>query len=167
MTIEVETGSGSASSESYASVADVDTYQSNRGITLWATLSTAEKEQALRRATTYMEQVYRLKWIGRRYLSAQALSWPRIDAERADYPDTYDTDAIPTEVVSACCELAFKAAFGDLAPDLGRTTKREKVDVIEVEYEKGVPYVRYRAIDNLLAPLLTGIGSTFARVVRA
>lgn len=50
MTIEVETGSGSATSESYASTSDVDTYQSNRGVTLWATLSTAEKEQALRRA---------------------------------------------------------------------------------------------------------------------
>ena len=165
MTIEVETGSGSATSESYASTADVDTYQSNRGVTLWATLSTAEKEQALRRATTYMEQFYGLRWIGRRYLSAQALSWPRINAPRADYPDNYATDAVPTEVVSACCELAFKAAFGDLSPDISRMTRREKVDVIEVEYEPGAAaFVRYRSIDNLLAPLLSAAGSTVALV---
>ena len=165
MAIEVETGAGSATGESYASVSDVDTFQSNRGVTLWATLSTAEKEQALRRATQYMEQMYRLRWVGRRFLSAQSLSWPRIDARRADYPDNFGTDEIPTEVVSACCELAFKAAFGDLSPDVSRMTRREKVDVIEVEYEPGAAaFVRYRSIDNLLAPLLSAAGSTVALV---
>lgn len=172
MALTVETGSGSASSESYASTSDVDTYQSNRGVTLWATLSTAEKEQALRRATTYMEQVYRLRWKGWRYTRDQALSWPRESVERLDYGlgDYYETDAVPVEVVNACCEMAFKAAFGDLSPDIGRVTKREKVDVIEVEYEGGrAPFVRYRAIDNILAPLLKGDagGDSFVRMVRA
>ena len=74
-------------------------------------------------------------------------------------------DAVPTEVVSACCELAFKAAFGDLSPDISRMTRREKVDVIEVEYEPGAAaFVRYRSIDNLLAPLLSAAGSTVALV---
>lgn len=175
MALTVETGSGSASSESYASVADVDVYQSNRGVTLWATLSTAEKEQALRRATTYMEQVYRLRWKGLRTSIPQALSWPRYLAERVDVgyyapAGYYETNVVPSEVVAACCELAFKAAFGDLSPDIGRVTKREKVDVIEVEYESGrAPFVRFRAVDNLLAPLLKGdaSGSSFVQLSRA
>jgi hypothetical protein len=47
----VEDGTGLATAESYISVADADTRQAALGITNWATLSTAEKEQALRRST--------------------------------------------------------------------------------------------------------------------
>lgn len=181
MALEVEDGTGKANAESYISVADADTYFSNRGYTLWATLMEAEKEQALRRSTDYMLQVYRLKWKGTRVTGTQSLDWPRNWVLRDDYEfatqngaqvigarQYYPADEVPTEVKNACAELAFKAAGGDLAPDIAQRVVREKVDVLEVEYDRyGVPYTQYRAIDNLLAPFLKDVGGAIRKVVRA
>lgn len=181
MALEVEDGTAKADAESYISVTDADTYFANRGYTLWATMSTNEKEQALRRSTDYMLQVYRLKWKGTRVNGTQALDWPRNWVLRDDYEfatlngaqviggrQYYPANEVPQEVRNACAELAFKAAGGDLAPDIGQRTLREKVDVIEVEYDRYSPqFTQFRAIDNLLAPFLDDRGGTIRRVVRA
>jgi hypothetical protein len=173
MALTVEDGTGKADSESFVSVSDADTYHSNRGNTDWASLATAAKEQALRKATDYMEQLYRLMWKGYRHTEAQALSWPRDEVERVDYAflnqsSFYDNDVVPNEVKNACAELALRASADDLAPDLTQGVKREKVDVLEVEYDTNSPqYTRYRAIDNMLAPLLKGTGGAFRKVMRA
>ena len=53
MTLVIEDGTGKSNAESYISVADADTYHSNRGNTDWAALTTAEKERLLRIATDY------------------------------------------------------------------------------------------------------------------
>jgi hypothetical protein len=168
MTIIVEDGSARTDSEAYITVAECDTYFAARNLTLWADVevSEAEKEGALRRATDYMQQVYRMRWAGVRRTDAQALDWPRDLVPRPDGPGTwegvfnyYPADAVPREVKHACAELAFRALFGELAPDVDRVTKREKVDVIEVEYAEGFsPLKRYRAVDNLLAPLFQSAG---------
>jgi hypothetical protein len=163
--LETEDGTAKANAESLITVADADTYFTGRGITNWATLSTTEKEQALRRATDYMEQVYGLKWKGERTKHTQALSWPRYDVCANGFD--VDSDVVPVPVQRACAEMALRAAAGELAPDVGRLAKRETVDVITVEYESGaVPYVRYRAVDNLLAPYLEG-GTGSVKVYRA
>lgn len=181
MTIIVEDGTAKADSESFISVADADVYFAARNLTLWADVevSEAEKEGALRRATDYMQQVYRMRWAGYRKTDAQALDWPRELVPRPDGPGQwmgtllvsyYPSDAIPREVKYACAELAFRALFGELAPDVDRVTKREKVDVIEVEYADGFNVTkRYRAVDNLLAPLFgTGIAAgSNIRLVRS
>lgn len=159
---------GSASSESYTSVAEADAYHLARGNTPWAdaTFSVTEKEQSLRRATDFMEQVYRLNWLGYRVNNTQALSWPRNDVLKDNYY-YYPNDTIPTEVKNACCELASKAAAGDLSPDIAQRVIREKVGVLEVDYAANSPqYTTYRAINNMLAPLLGGIGGAFRKVVR-
>lgn len=172
MTIEVEDGTAKANAESYASVADADTFHSNRGNTLWATMATAEKEQALRRGTDYMEQVYRERWEGVRGTITQALSWPRAYVEYPDVADFYPTsyypdDEVPTEVVNACAEIAFKAASGELAPDIDRVTSREKLGPMEVQYkDSGKPYKTYRSIDNMLAVWLESTGGAFKKLVR-
>ncbi len=116
--------------------------------------------------TDYMEQVYGLKWKGARTTDTQALSWPRYDVCANGFD--VDSDVVPVAVQRACAEMALKAAAGELAPDVGRLAKREKVDVIEVEYESGaVPYVRYRAVDNLLAPYLDSVGGGSVKAYRA
>ncbi len=161
MALTVETGAALSNADSYCSVADALAWHAARGITTWATITTAEQEQALRRATSYMVEVYRMRWAGLRKTDTQALDWPRYDVPRPDVHGTvygfsyYSDDVVPTEVRNACAELALRAAAGDLAPDVGRVTTREKVGPLEVEYAPGVPWVRYRAIDNLLAPFLT------------
>jgi hypothetical protein len=165
MTIIVEDGTGLADAESYISVGDANTYHAARGNTDWAALSDADKESALRRATDYMLQAYRSRWSGQRATSTQALDWPRYGV----IVDWFElsSDVVPVAVERACAELALRASSADLAADLERGIKRQKVDVIETEYDTASPQQkRYRAVDNLLAPYLMG-GGAFVRVTRA
>lgn len=167
--INVETGTGSATSETFCSVAFADLWHANRGCAPWATLTTAQKEEALRRAGDYMEQAYRLRWLGFRKTIVQALSWPRDEVQRQDFTylnqySYYPNDAVPAEVQNACAEFAFKAAQANLTPDLTQGVVSEKVDVLEVTYDKNSSQnKRYIAIERLLAPLLKS--SSVAREV--
>lgn len=164
MTLITEDGTGLSTAESFASVSAADTRLAAQGLTNWATLTTTEKEQALRRATAFMEQAYRGRWKGTRLLRAQALSWPRYGV----VADTWyiESTIVPTEVVNTCIDLALKAAAGDLNADLTRTVIREKVGPLETEYSPHAPEsVRYRAADMALAPYLSGGGAN--RLVRA
>lgn len=154
MALTVETGTGSSASESYASVAQADTRLAALGMTNWASsTTTTEREQALRRATAYMEQAYAERWKGTRLLRDQALSWPRYGATANGY-DVGST-TVPTPIVNACIDLAFKAAAGDLNPDLTKSVVREKVGPLETEYAPGATdAVRYRSVDQSLQPYL-------------
>ena len=165
MTLIVEDGTARAGAESYASVSDADTHFSARGITLWATLTESEKEQALRRATDYMGQAYRGRWAGLRVLSTQGLDWPRAGV-CVDGFGILST-VVPAEVQRACIEMAFRAAAGELTQDLGQGVKSKKVGPIEVVYdERSGRQKRYAAVDRLLQPYLIG-GDNMMRVVRA
>ncbi len=174
MSLITEDGSGAAGAESFCSVSFADSYHALRGMTNWALLTTPDKEAALRRASDYMEQVYREQWAGYRVTTTQALSWPRYEVPIKDSSamgyggfSYYPYNAVPAIVANACAALALRAAAGDLAPDVGRATKRERVGEIEVEYMDGaLPFVRFRAIDLALAPFLKGSQNSI-KVVRA
>jgi hypothetical protein len=164
MSLVVETGAGLANAESYASVAQADARMSGFGNDTWATLTTAEKEEALRRATTYMTAAYRENWVGRRNNLTQALEWPRYGVSVEGWP--VSVTVVPPDVVNACIDLAFKAAAGDLAPDLAPTIIREKTGPLETEWNRFSPsFVQFRAIDMMLSPYLTSSNS-MARLVR-
>lgn len=176
MALIVESGSGSSTAESYASVADADAYLAARGQTLWAGMVTGDKEAALRRSTDYMQQAYRERWAGTRTNMTQALDWPRWNVPVKDVPGGYGSlptylaaNVIPAEVKQACIALALKAAAGDLAPDIEPQTLSEKVGPIEVTYaEGGRQTVKYQAIDNMLSPYLVDGGSgAMVRITRA
>lgn len=163
----VEDGSGKSDAESFISVENASAYHTARGNAAWAALANdTVREQCLRKATDYMEQVYRSRWQGYRVTEEQALSWPRSDV----YVDGYAiaSDIVPAQVANACAELALRASAVDLAPDLDQRIKREKIDVIDTEYDSASPqYMRYRAVDNMLAAFLAQMGSsTFRKVVR-
>lgn len=170
MTLVTEDGTAKADAESFCTVAAATTYHAARGNAAWAALSSdTVREQLLRKATDYIEQVYRLRWAGCRKTTTQALSWPRYDVpvKDAQLAQYYSHTIVPTQVINACAELALKAASSELAPDVGRLKKRVRVDVIETEYADGAtPYTRYRAIDNMLESLLATTGMTM-NVVRA
>lgn len=169
MALIVEDGTGKADAESYISVSDASAYHSARGNTTWATMSSTEMEQAIRRATDYMQQAYRGRWQGFRVTTTQALDWPRqwvpfSDAGSLVY---YANNEIPKEVKNACAELAWKAAAGELAPDIEPRVISESVGPISTQYaDFGKQSTEYRAIDNLLAQLLNS-GGTFRRIERA
>lgn len=166
MSIIVEDGTGLADAETYISVADADTYHSQRANAAWALLDTPAKEAALRNATDYMMATYGPRWLGERVSATQALDWPRFDVVARGF--AIASNSIPAEVQRACAELALRASSAELAPDVGQRTLREKVDVIEVEYDRYSPqFTQYRAIDNLLAPFLDDLGGSIRRVVRA
>jgi hypothetical protein len=170
MALVTEDGTGRADAESFVSVADATAYHAKRGNAAWAALASDEvREQMLRRATDYMEAIYHLRWAGVRKLTAQALSWPRYNVPIRDVMITqyYPNDAVPAAVANACAELALRAIKGELAPDIGPLKKRIKVAVIETEYVLGAtPYVRYRAIDRMLDPFMSGTAGDI-RLVRA
>lgn len=177
----VEDGTAKTDSISLCSVEDANDYHAKRGNTSWTFLSSGDKKELLVKATDYLTQVYRLKLKGSRVSADQSLDWPRNYVTRDDFIASqlngyqmiggvyyYANNIVPKEVVHACAEMAWKANSGELAPDLTRRTIREKIDTLEVEYsDYGTEYVRYRAIDNLLAPFIDeGMSGAVRKVVR-
>ncbi len=95
---------GGASSNSYATVSDADTYFNERvGGTEWAG-STDQKERALITATRRLDQE---SYEGLKVSEGQALKWPRYWADNEDGTE-YAENAIPTIVKYACYELALQ-----------------------------------------------------------
>jgi hypothetical protein len=137
-------------------------------LTAW-TGANALKEAALVRATDYMEATYRMAWRGYRASETQALSWPRSNVEVDLYPIAANT--VPLPIVNACVELAIRALTEDLLADLGQRVKREKVDVLEVEYADGSDAVqRFPMVSRMLTPYIYGGsnegGAFYTRVLR-
>ena len=165
MTIIVEVGTGAADSETLCSVAAADTYHSARGNTAWAALTTLDKEAALRRGYSYMQQAYRMRWAGFRTVQTQALDWPRQQVPRTDIfggqrGNYYSYAVIPNEVIQAQAELALKAVAGDLLADIDPPVASESVGPISVTYfSTGTKTKQYPSIDRLLAPFLQGVGN--------
>ena len=176
MTLVVETGSGSATAESFISLTDAATYHSNRGNAAWAALaSDAVREQCLRKATDYMQGQYRARWQGYKNTATQALAWPRAFVyiepfylgAVGSYPFLVASDIVPVEVKNACAELALKAATADLLADTTQQVIREKIGPLETEYDKFSPQsTRYSAIEAMLAPYFAR-GSNSIKTVRA
>ena len=159
-----ETGAGLSNSNSYSTVALADGYFADRGNADWAALDTTAKQQALIKATDFLEATYRTAWKGYRVSSTQALSWPRVDVVADGFP--IPANIVPLPVAYACAELAIRSTTTTLLADQGQQVKREKVDVLEVEYQDySDPTERYPAVNRLLLPfLLSTSASGFAQV---
>ena len=176
MTLIIEDGTAKIDSESYVSVSDANIYHSNRGNTAWADLDNSVKEQLLRKATDYMIARYCALWRGYRKTATQALDFPRsfcylepfVYGAVGAYPYLLNDDIVPNQVKNACAELALKANDGALMVDVGQTVIREKVDVIEVEYDKFSPaQTRYSQIDAMLSTLLQSTNSFEVKAIRS
>lgn len=176
MPLVVETGTGAANAESYVSVENAAIYAAARGLTFPAS-PLAPAEQALRRATAWIDATYRGRFPGTKMNGrSQALEWPRSDAEDRNC-DEIPSDEVPVEIVNATVEAAVRemASPGSLSPDYvaSERVKREKVGSLEVEYsdkEQGVqdaiPVVT--VIDGILGTLFsTSRTSLFGKVARA
>jgi hypothetical protein len=164
----IETGQGGADSESYASAAQADTYFANRGMTNWATMSTNEKEQALRRACDYMTRQYGSMLVGTRVSDTQALDFPRINVPNL-VSGYYASNIVPRDIVNANIELAIRAAAGELDEDLDAPVIEETVGSLTVKYAAGASRTKkFPALDKLLSSFLVGggVGGSI-RLVRA
>jgi hypothetical protein len=167
MALIVEDGTGVVGADTYCSEEYADAYHEKMGNEAW--LDVENKEAMLRRATKYMTQIYRQRWTGLRNSATQSLDWPRYDVPIRDSSSCsyVPSNTVPQEVVDACAELALRASASDLAPDRQRQTKSETVGPMTVVYVDGdAGYVKYRAVDAMLAPYLSG-SSMSVPLVRA
>jgi hypothetical protein len=182
MALTVETGAIVAGADSYIDVTAADLYHSNRGNTSWGLLATPAKEAALRKATSFIDGSYRLRWKGRRVKPVtQPLEFPRGGIEAGSgagssgsyFYDTglygdifYPDNVIPQRLKDAVCEAAFLTLSGDLSGTTTSGIVREKIGEIEMEYSKagnsGAP--KYNTLDFLLSDFL--VASMSATLVR-
>lgn len=169
MAFIVETGSIVAGATSYLSVADLDSYWSDRGVTLSET--DAQKEAALIIATQYVD--LNNNWKGSIVSETQPRDWPRVDV----YDDEgrgIRSDEIPFQLKNAVAEYAKRQLSADIQPDVNPDVGgviREKVDVIEREFAEGTTgyfgLKKYPLADNWLRGLTSGgVYGDFSRVRR-
>ena len=149
MAITVQTNDGLSTANSYVSVTDFDAYTMARGIAI-----TGNPEQLLLSAMDVLE-------------SKQYKSEPLNDAQSTLFPRM--GVGIPANIKKAQLMLAVAADTNDL---LSATTeqiaKREKVDVIEVEYFENKDAVNgsplLALVNELLAPYLASTKQWAANV---
>jgi hypothetical protein len=116
-TFTVEDGTGLAAANSYLSVADADDYHDGRGNTEWDKAANTDelKQDALVRATDYVEKRFGTRFRGKRSSKEQALAWPRMSAWD---DDGYEFEDVPTKLEHAVAEYALRAiSVHELSPD--------------------------------------------------
>lgn len=146
----------------YDTSANVDTYWSDRGNTDWAALSTADKELNIIKATDWLERNF--EWRGNRATSDQRLHWPADCAYDDDDFQIGATEA-PWQVKEAMAIIAdlYRQGTYDMEGILtdDNAVKRQKVDVIEVEYDRTLRLRGQAVITHvyaLLRPVTVGWG---------
>ena len=143
MTVTVVATVGSASANSYISVATGDDLANlYLGTLRWTSASSDNKGRALIMATRYLDE---LSYIGEKASTTQALAWPRSEAACGDW--SFTTSEIPQPIKQATFDLA-EALLGDsslltaagagsteLIPGIPNANlKRARVDVLDVEF---------------------------------
>lgn len=147
MALVVEDGTGLTNAESYIDVAFADAYFLKRGNTEWDLI--INKESRIVLAMDYIENNYTYQ--GTKLVSTQALQFPRLINGETVYP---------IALKNAVCELALKSNEDDLLADTDKTTIREKVGTLEVEYDPNQDNIKsYNYVNKLLAPYLVSTSS--------
>jgi hypothetical protein len=170
----VEDGSCVPSANCYVSLAYADEYMRNTGRTDWAAKTEDERKAFLINATKYIDRTYsQLGWKGqKKYHRKQSLCFPRVELFDKDGDEVI---GIPEELKQAVCEAGYinttVSSLFDIKDSAG-TVKRQKVDVLEVEYysqadsASGNYVSRYTILDSLLAGFYKKKGD-YSRIKRA
>lgn len=164
MALIVEDGTGIINADTWASMAEANSYATKVGNTAWVDGDNEFKEPAMRRGLRYLDAVYGSRYAGLRTYgpTEQALSWPR---KAVVWDDGYllPQNEIPVELKRAQIEAAFLefAAPNSTMPSAA-TQSQSSVTVgpISVTYREGASRVSligtplYSTIDGLMIPLL-------------
>lgn len=174
----IEDGSlSTASANSYVTVVDVSSYCSDMGYSSWASLATADMETSILRAMVYIDS---LPFRGAKTYYDNPLAWPRIgvygdEPNMSNYPENHEywsefpIDAIPKALKRGTSEAAYQESVspGILLEDQTTNIKREKVDVLEIEYFSPTPSEKvFSKILALMKEILEASGNHFAKVLR-
>lgn len=173
MAVTIVATAGSATANSYVTLAQADSYMESRlNASSWDDATEDNQNRALVEATRELDV---LMYGGRKATDTQALQWPRDNAVDPDSPNAwlFENTEIPQRLKDAQCELAFqfiKAGTTDVAAlDATTNIASKSVDVLSTEYvapharAKGLK--RYPRVWNLIAPLVESSG-VMASVVR-
>ncbi len=161
MALVIEDGTGKPTANSYATAASCLAYALARGKTF---TDDATGEAALIRATAWLDAAYLPRWRGyRTHSRAQGLAWPRTGASDIE-GNSIASDAIPSEVINACCEAAIAelATPNALSPSFvpAKGIKSASVDgAVAVTYRDGATDANAQrmaltAVDDALATLI-------------
>lgn len=171
MAIVIEDGTGVVGANSYASENDADTYFEDRDNTDWNNYSgTGDKEAALIRATTALDNMYRYQYTGYRTFGRdQMLEWPRTAAY--DYEGILiDTQEIPIEVIQSTCEFAVRelmdpnSILGDLEQG-GNLIQSLQAGSVSITYAGASnPNTVYQTVDTIMSKLLGPMTASFTGV---
>ena len=155
MALVVEDGSIVAGANSYVTAAELNAYVAARGAFLSGDNGSAE--QVLLQAMDYVES---LTFIGFKKTEGQALQWPRTGVVIDGY--AFPDSAIPKELKAGQIQVAISIDAGvNPLSTLGRETKREKVDVIEVEYSDSASETEtLRAVNAAFDKIVVGGGTS-------
>ncbi len=154
LTLIKEDGTGRPDANSYASVAEGDAYhEGHLYATAWTAATTANKEKALVFATRLIDAEFRFK--GTKANATQALQWPREACRDPDGTDYLASDAVPTAVVQATCEMARELLVKDRTVAYpGEGLKYQNVGSTQTGYDKtDTPPVISRVAQAVLAKL--------------
>lgn len=154
LTLIQEDGTGKADANSYAAVADGDAYHDGHlYATAWTAATTENKEKALVFATRLLDAELRFK--GVKASTTQALQWPRAECRDPDGADDLASDAVPSAVVQATCEMARELLVKDrTAAPPGEGLKYLNVGSTQTGYDKSdTPPVITRVAQAMLAKL--------------
>lgn len=147
----------STTANSYATVADADTYFDERlNSSNWTGAVADDKARALIMATRRIDSE---EFYGYKTTDGQALKWPREGAYNDD-DEEYDTDTVPAIVEQATYELAvylLNSGTSDPFVDTGlEEYKRVKVGQLEVERSGAFRAAKLpENVYNLLRPVIS------------
>lgn len=151
----VEDGTGLTDSNSYVSVVFADDYFSARGISGWTELSAEKKEQALIRATEYIDNVF--QWCGKKATPEQALRFPRVNLR--DY-EGQELTGVPTCLKQAVCDASLIVAGGaELfeTSDVNGDVVSETITSLSFTYSKTERKVTSRTLYDSINTKLRGL----------
>jgi len=147
MAFIVETGVGVSDANSYTTTAYLIDYLALRNITCCTTETTQQSNLVL--ATDFIELEYNNRIVGEKLVSTQSLIFPRL----LDDGSTLWDDNLQ----KAICLLSIKSSKSDgvLMADGSKRVIKERVDVLEVEYDlSSKDEVIYKDVELLMKPYL-------------
>ena len=156
MLIIVEDGTGVVGANSYVSLAYADEYFSAHPFysDQWSDLNLNQRHHLLIFATTQINNLF--NWYGFRSYNEQVLDWPRQRVWYAQQRDYYASNAIPSALKQATCEMAYFLSKGDVFGDSSSEGLESlKIDVIELNFGNSK---RKAPVPAAALTLLRGLG---------
>lgn len=158
MTITVEDGSNVTGANSYITLSEFEDYANARNVDLPEDKNV--RESLVIKAADYTES-FRGEFKGTKVERDQPLQWPRYGVTVEGF--TILSTEIPIDLKRAQLQACVEYITTDMLPATGQNIKREKVDVIEVEYQDGDGSLQaptFPKVDQHLSALLNFIGGS-------